>query len=138
MSDWISDVFSSDLSAYVTCFLFALPLIRKLMDAATPLPPVLPLPLGAAMPAVGNRTEFIRGKIEDGRALPFRNQDSAALALLAEAAILVRRDAGAQAVPAGTTVDTLRLDCQADQGDRKNVGEGKGGSARVKPGGTPH
>src|SRR3546814_7815478 len=63
------------------------------MGAATPLPPVLPLPLGAAMPAVGNRTEFIRGKIEDGRALPFRNQDSAALALLAEAAILVRRDA---------------------------------------------
>src|SRR3546814_3199735 len=74
------------VSAYVTCFLFALPLVRKLMGAATPLPPVLPLPLGAAMPAVGNRTEFIRGKIEDGRALPFRNQDSAALALLAEAA----------------------------------------------------
>src|SRR3546814_234232 len=98
------------VSAYVTCFLFALPLVRKLMGAATPLPPVLPLPLGAAMPAVGNRTEFIRGKIEDGRALPFRNQDSAALALLAEAAILVRRDAGAQAVPAGTIVDTLRLD----------------------------
>lgn len=98
------------VSAYVTCFLFALPLVRKLMGAATPLPPVLPLPLGAAMPAVGNRTEFIRGKIEDGRALPFRNQDSAALALLAEAAILVRRDAGAQAAPAGTMVDTLQLD----------------------------
>src|SRR3546814_18343897 len=79
-------------------------MFRKLMGAATPLPPVLPLPLGAAMPAVGNRTEFIRGKIEDGRALPFRNQDRAALALLAEAAILVRRDAGAQAVPAGTLV----------------------------------
>src|SRR3546814_18674634 len=91
MSDWISDVFSSDLSAYVTCFLFALPLVRKLMGAATPLPPVLPLPLGAAMPAVGNRTEFIRGKIEDGRALPFRNQDSAALALLAEASTEERR-----------------------------------------------
>src|SRR3546814_625546 len=35
------------VSAYVTCFLFALPLVRKLMGAATPLPPVLPLPLGA-------------------------------------------------------------------------------------------
>ena len=62
------------------------------------------------MPAVGNRTEFVRGKIEDGRAVPFRHQDSAALAMLAEAAILIRRDAGAQAASAGTIVDTLRLD----------------------------
>src|SRR3546814_12187218 len=43
------------VSAYVPCFLFPLPLVRKLMGAATPLPPVLPLPLGAAMPPAGPR-----------------------------------------------------------------------------------
>src|SRR3546814_19973799 len=48
------------VSAYVTCFLFALPLVRKLVGAATPLPPVLPLPLGAAMPAVGKDRKSTR------------------------------------------------------------------------------
>src|SRR3546814_18008030 len=38
------------VSAYVTCFTFALPLFRKSLGASTPLPPVLPPPPAPSLP----------------------------------------------------------------------------------------
>src|SRR3546814_11750985 len=88
------------VSAYVTCFLFALPLVRKPMGADTPLPPVLPLPLGAAMPSVGNRPAFIRGTLADRPALPFRNPATPPRRPTATEAPLFRRAGGTAERPA--------------------------------------
>lgn len=98
------------VSAYVTAMLFALPLVRRRMGAARPLPPILLMPLGEDMPAVGGRTEFVRGKITGGRVSPLPGQDSAALATLTQADVLIRRDAHSPAAVAGTMVETLKLD----------------------------
>lgn len=98
------------VSAFVTAFLFALPLVRRLMGAAEPLPRAMNLPLGTELPPVGPRTEFIRAEIRDGQAWPLGNQDSAALATLARADILIRRDARAPAASKGEMAATLRVD----------------------------
>ena len=98
------------VSAFVTAFLFALPLVRRLMGAAEPLPRAMQLPLGTDLPPVGTRTEFIRAEIRDGQAWPLGNQDSAALATLARADILIRRNARAPAATKGEMVATLRVD----------------------------
>lgn len=98
------------VSAFVTAFLFALPLVRRLMGAAKPLPRAMQLPLGTDLPPVGARTEFIRAEIRDGQAWPLGNQDSAALATLARADILIRRNARAPAATKGEMVATLRVD----------------------------
>jgi molybdopterin molybdotransferase len=98
------------VSAYVTALLFALPLARRLMGAASPLPAASLAPLGEDVPAAGSRTEFLRALVEDGRVWPLTNQDSAALYALSNADVLIRRDAGAPPASAGTLVKTIMLD----------------------------
>lgn len=98
------------VSAFVTAVLFLLPAVRRLMGAASPLPSYTALPCGVDLPSQGGRTEFIRGVLAGGRVKPLENQDSAALAALARADVLIRREAGAQALRCGDPVDVLPID----------------------------
>lgn len=93
------------VSAYVTAWLFLRPLIATLGGAADPLPRPVPLPLGSALPANGPRFDFVRAAVRDGGAFPLENQDSSALAALAEADALVLRPPHAPAVSEGETVE---------------------------------
>lgn len=97
------------VSAFVTAFLFAVPLVRRMMGAAEPLPATLPAITGCDLPAGGARTEFLRARIGGGMVWPLDNQDSAALAALARADVLIRRDAHAAPAPAGTAVPVLAV-----------------------------
>lgn len=97
------------VSSHVTAFLFVLPLLRALAGARQCLPQALSLPLAAALPPVGNRTEFVRARLVDGAVTPISEQDSSALRALAGADLLVRREIGAAPAPAGTMVAAYLL-----------------------------
>ena len=101
---WIIGLPGNPVSSYVTAFLFLLPMLRRLGGAADPLPRPLTLRLGADMPEVGNRTEFIRARLAEGALVPVHEQDSSALAALARAEVLIERPAGAPATAAGSRV----------------------------------
>ena len=101
---WLVGLPGNPVSSYVTAFLFLLPLLRRLGGAADPLPRPLTLRLGADMPEVGNRTEFIRARLAEGALVPVHEQDSSALAALARAEVLIERPAGAPASAAGSLV----------------------------------
>ena len=101
---WLVGLPGNPVSSYVTAFLFLLPLLRRLGGAADPLPTVLTLRLGADMPEVGNRTEFIRARLAEGALVPVHEQDSSALAALARAEVLIERPAGAPSAAAGSLV----------------------------------
>ena len=101
---WLVGLPGNPVSSYVTAFLFLLPLLRRLGGAADPLPRPLTVRLGADMPEVGNRTEFIRARLAEGALVPVHEQDSSALAALARAEVLIERPAGAPATAAGSRV----------------------------------
>ena len=91
-------------AAYVTGFLFLLPLLRAALGATRVLPVPVMVPLATPMARGGGRMEFLRG-VWDGTGVTLdRLQDSGALSPLARANALVVRPAGADAVPAGTPV----------------------------------
>jgi molybdopterin molybdotransferase len=97
------------VSAFVTAQLFLLPLIAHLGGASAPMPRTEPAILDAALPAVGNRADYVRATLIGGRVIPLASQDSAALATLAIADALIVRPAGAAAAAVGETVDILRI-----------------------------
>lgn len=97
------------VSAFVTAQLFLLPLIAQLGGAGAPLPRTEPAMLDAALPAVGERDDYIRAQYVDGRVRPLANQDSGALATLAEANALIVRSAGARPAAVDEKVDILRI-----------------------------
>ncbi|QHL91300.1 molybdopterin molybdenumtransferase MoeA [Sphingomonas changnyeongensis] len=93
------------VSAFVTSALFLMPLIAAMGGATAPLPPTLSLPLGEALPAVGPRADYLRGRVADGRVFPVGVQDSGVLTGLARADALIIRPAHAPALPAGAFAD---------------------------------
>jgi molybdopterin molybdotransferase len=97
------------VSAFVTAQLFLLPLIAHLGGASAPIPRTEPAILDAALPAVGNRDDYVRATLIRGRVTPLANQDSAALATLAAADTLIVRPAGAPPAAVGDYVDILRI-----------------------------
>ncbi len=97
------------VSAFATATLFLLPLVRHLSGARDPLPRRIPARSGAAMPAVGVRTDFIRARWEDGALIPLPSTDSGVLTSLAQADAFIIRRAGAEAIAAGTRVEALLL-----------------------------
>ncbi|MEN9718637.1 MAG: hypothetical protein RIQ99_1515 [Pseudomonadota bacterium] len=98
------------VSSYVTAYLFVLPLLRALLGSATPLPRAIAVPTAEALPAGGNRREFLRA-YWGGHSVSARiNQDSGALATMAASNALIDRPIGAPAVPAGTMVPVYLLD----------------------------
>lgn len=96
-------------SAFVTAKLFLEPMIAHLSGASAPLPKLQTATLGAEMPAVGRRTEFVRGRWDGGRVRPLDQQSSAALNALAQAELLIHRPASSEAAEPGHQVDILPL-----------------------------
>jgi len=97
------------VSAYVTATLFLLPLLAHLGGAAEPLPVARGAVLADALPAVGVRADYLRGRTEGNRVRPLRGQDSAALLMLAEADALIARPPHAPPADAGDTVQIISL-----------------------------
>ena len=97
------------VSSYVTAFLFLLPMVRRAMGAAAPLPMRVTLPAGCDLPEIGRRREFLRG-IWDGAGVTLAgSQDSSALVALAQANCLIDRPAGSVRIEAGTYVPAYLL-----------------------------
>ena len=107
---WVLGLPGNPVSSYVTAFLFLLPLLRALGGAGEPLPRAIAMRLGAALPAVGSRTEFVRARLEGDALVPVASQDSSALAALARADALIERPANAPAVAAGALVTAYWLE----------------------------
>ena len=89
------------VSAFVTAHLFLLPLVRHLAGAGAPLPASIAASLGAELPGVGGRTNFLRTRLADGIATPLASKDSAQLLELSRADALLVRPAGSDPARAG-------------------------------------
>jgi molybdopterin molybdotransferase len=98
------------VSSMVTAYLFLLPLLRRMMGAAHPLPRTLPMDLAGPLPATADRREFVRARITPGGLANAGLQDSGALTGLAAADVLVDRPANSAAAPAGTRVSAYLLE----------------------------
>lgn len=97
-------------SAYVTARLFLAPLLAGL-GGGDPLDMLTwqELPLGAALPPVGDRDLMTRAQLIDGTLHPLDNQDSGAQAALALATHLIWQRAGAVRAEAGALARALAI-----------------------------
>ena len=107
---WVIGLPGNPVSSYVTAFLFLLPLLRALGGARDPLPRRLTMRLGTGLPPAGERTEFVRARLDGDSLVPVVEQDSSALAALARAEALVERPANAPAAVAGAPVTAYWLE----------------------------
>jgi molybdopterin molybdotransferase len=107
---WVVGLPGNPVSSYVTALLFLLPLLRALGGASRPLPRPVTMRLGASLPASGNRTEFVRARLDGESLVPAAEQDSSALAALAGADALIERPAGASAASIGDLVRAYWLE----------------------------
>ena len=101
-------------SALVCAELFLRPLLLT-WQGADPAFPLRPVRLAEPLPPTGPREHWMRAKLETGAdgvpsARVFPDQDSSLVAVFAAADALVRRPAGADAMPAGALVEALGLD----------------------------
>ncbi|WP_310476944.1 gephyrin-like molybdotransferase Glp [Sandarakinorhabdus sp.] len=97
------------VSAFVTALLFAVPLVSRLGGRAHDLP-LEWLKLATPLPANGARRDHLRARRTPNGAEPFARQDSALLSLLAQAELLIIREAHAPAAAAGDEVTCIALD----------------------------
>jgi molybdopterin molybdotransferase len=97
------------VSAFVTALLFAVPLVSRLAGRAHDLP-LETLPLASPLPANGVRRDHLRARRTPAGAEAFARQDSALLSLLAQAELLIIREAHAPAAAAGDEVTCIALD----------------------------
>ena len=97
-------------SAFVTGYLFLLPLLRAALGAANPLPRAIPARLAGPLPPGGRRMEFLRARWTAGEVTPENEQDSGALFPLAHANALIRREIVAPAAAPGDTVAVYLLE----------------------------
>ncbi|MBE7219073.1 MAG: molybdopterin molybdotransferase MoeA, partial [Caulobacteraceae bacterium] len=101
-------------SALVCAELFLRPLLLT-WQGADPAFPLAPVRLAAPLGATGPREHWMRARLsldaDGGRtARVFPDQDSSLVAVFAAADALIRRPAGAPAMPAGALVEALALD----------------------------
>ncbi len=97
-------------SAYVTAFLFLLPLLRASAGAAAPLPKTIAARLASPLGKGGSRMEFLRGFWDGAKVTLDPLQDSGALSPLARANALVVREASAERHATGTDVPVYLLE----------------------------
>jgi molybdopterin molybdotransferase len=97
------------VSAFVTALLFVRPLVAHLSGAADPLPHTRRVLLGEALPANGDRTDYLRAELRDGRAFASTIQDSSMLRTLARAGCLIVREPHAEPAKAGDSVEILDI-----------------------------
>lgn len=98
------------VSAFVTATLFLLPLLRHISGAAQPLPRRIDAPLASALPATGDRDDYMRAFRAEGGVVSVTSQDSAATAAMARADCLILRPAGSPPASAGDRVTIFPLD----------------------------
>jgi molybdopterin molybdotransferase len=91
-------------SAFVTAYLFLLPLVRHLSGCSQPYPPVYQAHTLEALPAIGSRTEFVRAILAESGIRPLTGQDSGHTTSLAAANSLIIRPAHSLAVKIGALV----------------------------------
>jgi molybdopterin molybdotransferase len=96
-------------SAFVTAFLFLLPLIRHMAGGLSPLPEIFETKTDNAMAMGGSRAEYVRGKVEGGVITPFTTRDSGLVSPLSQSNALIIREVNAPATPAGAVVQYHRL-----------------------------
>lgn len=97
-------------SAYVTAFLFLLPLVRHLAGCKTPLPIIQAGILKEALPAGGARTDYLRAFVQNDLISVFSIQDSGMLAPLSQANALLINPANAPSRSATSSAQYLPLD----------------------------
>ncbi len=96
-------------SAFVTAFLFLLPLIRHMAGSLSPLPEIFEAKTVNALIPVGSRAEYVRGKIEGGAITAFTSRDSGLVSPLSHSNALIIRDVNAPVTPSGAPVQYYRL-----------------------------
>jgi len=96
-------------SAFVTAFLFLLPLIRHMAGCDAPLPALFEAPTATDLPAGGDRAEYLRATVEDGHIAPFILQDSGLTRILSQANALLVQQPHVPPRPKGTMVQYMRL-----------------------------
>jgi molybdopterin molybdotransferase len=96
-------------SAFVTAFLFLLPLIRHMAGSLFPLPEVFEAKADNALFAGGSRTEYLRARVEGGGITAFTSRDSGLVSPLSHSNALIIRDVDAPATPSGAVVQYHRL-----------------------------
>jgi molybdopterin molybdotransferase len=97
-------------SAWVTGFLFLLPLLRAALGAAQPLPTTIMVPLATPMSKGGSRMEFLRAQWNGANVTLDPLQDSGALSPLARANALVVREPNSPPAPVGAPVPVYLTD----------------------------
>lgn len=97
------------VSAFVTTVLLVRPLVAHLAGAADPLPHPRATTLGEALPANGERLDYLRGELRDGRAFASTIQDSSMLRTLARANCLILREPHAPAANPGDSAQILDI-----------------------------
>jgi molybdopterin molybdotransferase len=96
-------------SAYVTAWLFLLPVLRAAMGSADPLPRSFTAPLSTPLGGGGGRMEFIRARWDGATVTADAMQDSGAIVPLARANALIERKAGAPQRGVGDQVRVFLL-----------------------------
>jgi molybdopterin molybdotransferase len=96
-------------SAFVTAFLFLLPLIRHMAGCTAPMPALFEAPTATDLPAGGDRAEYLRATVEGGDITPFILQDSGLVSPLSQSNALIIRDVNSPATPIGAVVQYHRL-----------------------------
>lgn len=96
-------------SAFVTAFLFLLPLVRYMAGAPSPFPELFKAPVATALPAGGSRTEYLRAKVDHALITPFQGQDSGMVLPLSQSNALIIHGANAPAKPEGALVHYHRI-----------------------------
>jgi len=96
-------------SAFVTAFLFLLPLIRHMAGCNAPLPALFEAPTASDLPAGGDRAEYLRATVEGGYITPLSVQDSGLTRTLSQANALLVQQPHVPPCSKGTMVQYLRL-----------------------------
>lgn len=96
-------------SAFVTAFLFLLPLIRHMAGSRSPFPPVFEAATMRDLPAGGDRAEYVRATTEGGDITPLMVQDSGLTRTLSQANALLMQPAHVPPRPKGSMVQYMRL-----------------------------
>lgn len=96
-------------SAFVTAFLFLLPLMRHMAGSRTPLPELFEAITTRDLPAGGTRAEYLRAKVDGESIRPLTGQDSGLTLTLSQANALLLQRVHSPARSAGSHVEYVRL-----------------------------
>src|SRR5579859_1260054 len=94
------------VSSLISLLVIGRTVLHRLAGAPldAPLPDSVTVPAGADLGVPGNRINFIRGNLADGKALPYFSQDSSLISSLTGSSGLIELAAGSEAVTAGKPV----------------------------------